>query len=251
MARWTQVRVDVRPDAATDISFLCSHHPRAMRNAHLSFLLVALLSHRAHAQTLVNGQTFTNGLAIIDAPAPQNPGHAGSTIPIAIDVSGNGKLPSAASLPGSGLSTSYTLLEIYLVSAQANINMTVSAGPGLLQSESGSTVKHLDWPIPACLPAADYNLTFYETSVVDSQPVFTITAVPIPISNPRPSSVECTNTTTTILNPLQPQPQASNPLVAGSPFLNGKLGDSGSALPAAGPSLMLLALLCILQVLLI
>ncbi|KAJ6604452.1 hypothetical protein DFH09DRAFT_310100 [Mycena vulgaris] len=129
----------------------------------LVFLLAffTLVPHHIAAQAYINGQTFTNGLAIIDSPSPSNPGHAGSD---PVDVSGNGKLPPAASLPGSGLSTCYESLEIYLVSAQTNINMTVAAGPALLSGDSGSTVRHLNWPIPPCIPAGDYNLTFYETS---------------------------------------------------------------------------------------
>ncbi|KAJ7492819.1 hypothetical protein FB451DRAFT_1219659 [Mycena latifolia] len=191
--------------------------------AHLAFLgsrsLVFLLAFstlfpRHITGQTINGQTFTNGLAVIDSPSPSNPGHAGSTISIALDVSGNGKLSPAASLPGSGLPTSYESLEIYLVSAQTNINMTVSAGPALLSGESGSTVRRLNWPIPTCIPAGDYNLTFYETSLFNGQGVFTITPIPIPISNSG-ASAQCPD-----LNPLQPQPQVSNPLVQ-SPFAPG------------------------------
>ncbi|KAJ7900134.1 hypothetical protein B0H14DRAFT_2672437 [Mycena olivaceomarginata] len=186
---------------------------------HRSFLLlflsfVALSSQLVAGQTLINGQTFTNGLAIIDSPSSQTPGHAGSpsqaslmSCNIAIDVSGNGALPAAASLPDSHYSTGFGSLEIYLVSAQTNINMTVSAGPALLSGESGSTVKHLNWPIPACMPAGDYNLTFYENSLFNTQGIYTITSIPIPISNPSPAG-QCTEN----LNPLQAQPQSSNPL---------------------------------------
>jgi len=189
-----------------------------------------LFSHLVAGQTLVNGQTFTNGLAIIDAPAPQNPGHAGSSISIAIDVSGDGKLPSAASLPGSGLSNSFQLLEIYLVSAETNLNMTVSAGPGLLTNESGSTVKHLNWPIPPCIPAGNYNLTFYETSFFNSLGIFAITPIPIPILNPNPSGSPCPN-----LNPLQGQPQSSNPLRQ-SPFLYPTASAQATATSASAPA---------------
>ncbi|KAJ6509331.1 hypothetical protein C8R47DRAFT_19000 [Mycena vitilis] len=202
-----------------------------------SLTLVALFSRLVAGQALngtgqlVNGQFFTNGLAIIDSPPPLNPGHAGSPIPIAIDVSGDGKLPSGASTPGSSLSTSYQLLEIYLVSSETNINMTISSGPGLLTNETGSTVKHLNWQIPACTPAGTYNLTFYESSVSNGKGIFTITPIPIPISNTSPSG-QCTN-----LNSLQAQPQSSNALVQ-SPFLNSTasaLTSSGTA--AVGPSL--------------
>jgi hypothetical protein len=48
---------------------------RAMFEVHRSLLVlvtsVALFSRLVTGQTLVNGQMFTNGLAIIDAPPPQ------------------------------------------------------------------------------------------------------------------------------------------------------------------------------------
>ncbi|KAJ6627127.1 hypothetical protein B0H10DRAFT_1780039, partial [Mycena sp. CBHHK59/15] len=151
--------------------------------------------------------------------------HAGSNINIAVDVSGNGQLPPAATLPGSGLATSYESLEIYLVSSQTNINITVSAGPALLTGESGSTVKHLNWPIPSCIPAGNYNLSFYESSHFNGQGVFAITPIPVPISNPSPSG-ECPG-----LNTLQTQPQASAPLRQ-SPFSSG----SSLSITTARPS---------------
>ncbi|KAJ7275242.1 hypothetical protein B0H12DRAFT_1086359 [Mycena haematopus] len=210
------------------------------RHSFLFVFIFLLFSQLVAGQTLINGQTFTNGLAIIDSPNPQNPGHAGSSINIAIDVSGDGKLPAAASLPSSGYSTGFISLEIYLVSAETNINMTVSTGPALLSGESGSTVKHLDWPIPTCMPAGDYNLTFYETSLFNREGIFTITPIPIPISNPNPAA-PCTDN----LNLVQVQPQSSNPLPQ-SPFAPGSalsasvnlLATPSSPLPAPSASRM-------------
>lgn len=92
--------------------------------------------------------------------------HAGSNLPIAIDVSGNGKLSSAARLPGSGLPTSFDSLEIYLVSSQTNLNLTVSSGPGLLTQESGSTVKHLDFSISSCIPPGAYNVSSFQMAII-------------------------------------------------------------------------------------
>ncbi len=54
----------------------------------------------------------------------------------------------------------YNSLEVYLVSATTNSNITVSAGPQLLTQEPGSTVKHLDWPVATCLSTGDYNVRF-------------------------------------------------------------------------------------------
>ncbi|KAJ7133707.1 hypothetical protein C8R43DRAFT_1133244 [Mycena crocata] len=128
--------------------------------------------------------------------------------------------------------------------------MTVSSGAGLLQRENGSTVKHLDWVIPTCVPVGNYNLTFYETSTVDSQPVFTITAVPIPISNGSPSGACSDNSTVApTLNTLQPQPQAAHPL-AQSPFVGANNGTAtGSSVGittfSVGPGTLVLPLVLV------
>lgn len=128
-----------------------------------------------HAQIVVNGQIYTNGLAIVDAPQPgtyvppprtsatltslvDRTLHAGATQSVAIDVSGDGKLPSDSANPSSTLKTHYDSLEVYLVSYATSFNMTVSAGAGLLTQESGSTVKHINWVIDTCIPSGNYNV---------------------------------------------------------------------------------------------
>ncbi|KAL4251719.1 hypothetical protein ABKN59_004528 [Abortiporus biennis] len=181
------------------------------------FSLVALFfaAQPALGQILINGQIFTGALSIVDSPAPQSTLHAGSTTGIAIDISGDGHLDQAASTPNSGLATSFDSLEIYLVSYETKLNLTVSQGPGLLTQETGSTVKHLNWLIDTCVPSGDYNLTFYEGSHIDKQPYFTITPLPIAIQNTQQSG-DCSNGT----NTLQSFPQAQSP-PAHSPWLNG------------------------------
>ncbi|KII93197.1 hypothetical protein PLICRDRAFT_87611 [Plicaturopsis crispa FD-325 SS-3] len=176
------------------------------------------------AQVLVNGQTFTNGLAIVDAPNPSSSFSAGSNMPIAIDISGDGKLPQNAAVPGSGLATRYDSLEIYLVSSQTQLNMTVSSGTGLLMQEPGSTVKHLNFAIPTCVPAGKYNLTFYEASHINNNAFFTISPVPVQINNANPSGACGDN-----VNAIQDQPQDSSP-AAQSPFLPGSAGQSSGFL---------------------
>ncbi|KAI0664873.1 hypothetical protein C8Q70DRAFT_17399 [Cubamyces menziesii] len=177
-------------------------------------LLASLLS-AVRAQTLVNGQIFTNGLAIVDAPAPNSPMHAGSVTQVAIDISGDGKLDQSASIPGSDKSTRFDSLEIYLVSYQTKLNLTVSSGPGLLTQEQGSTVKHWDYNVSTCIPAGSYNLTFYEASHINDQPCFSITAYPVTVMNDHPTDA-CSNGT----NPLQSFPQLSSP-PPHSPWLDG------------------------------
>ncbi|KAI9064371.1 hypothetical protein FKP32DRAFT_1570191 [Trametes sanguinea] len=180
----------------------------------------------AHAQTLVNGQIFTNGLAIVDAPAPESPMHAGSVTQVAIDISGDGKLDQSASIPGSDKETRFDSLEIYLVSYQTQLNLTVSSGPGLLTQEQGSTVKHWNYNVSTCIPPGSYNLTFYEASHINGQPYFAITPIPVVVMNDHQTDA-CSNGT----NQLQAFPQQSSPYPQ-SPWLNGS-AISTQAFPSA------------------
>lgn len=166
------------------------------------------------AQYLVNGQVFTDALAILDAPAPKSTYHAGSGIPIAIDVSGNGKLPNNAAIPGSNLATGFDSLELYLISAPLGINLTVSSGTALLIQESGSTVKHLNFALSNCVPAGQYNFTIYEGSHINKEAFFSITSIPISIENN-----QVNGTCGSGVNPLQSIPQPESPPSA-NPFLN-------------------------------
>ncbi|KAJ4486312.1 hypothetical protein J3R30DRAFT_1484077 [Lentinula aciculospora] len=208
---------------------LCWPPPRSLnkmllvqvRHQHLLLLLITFFSLVLHAQA---DQGFTNGLSIISAPSPGSPGHAGSTLPIAIDISGDGQLSSDASNPNSTALTHFSLLEIYLVSSDTGLNITVSNGTGLLTQESGSTVKHVNWIVPTCVTAGNYNLTLYETASIDGQPHFTITPISIPVENANPSGTSCSQTAGVTVNTLQTQPQLQNPLA--SPFYSGRTTSS-------------------------
>ncbi|KAI0781002.1 hypothetical protein BD413DRAFT_17643 [Trametes elegans] len=186
-------------------------HPTLLFSA----ALLTCAAGSAHAQILVNGQIFTSGLAIVDAPAPNSPMHAGSVTQVAIDISGDGKLDQSASVPGSDKSTRYDSLEVYLVSYQTKLNLTVSSGPDLLTREQGSTVKHWDYNVSTCIPAGSYNLTFYEASHINGEAYFAITPLPVTVMNEHPTDA-CTNGT----NALQAFPQPSSPPPQ-SPWLDG------------------------------
>ncbi|KAL1749044.1 hypothetical protein HDZ31DRAFT_28312 [Schizophyllum fasciatum] len=181
----------------------------------LLVLLLLLGSPVAAFSQLVNGQSFTFGLSIIDAPFPDSPYTVGSQLPIAIEV----RVPSSSpSQPSKTFSTPtrFDLLEIYLVSAQTGMNYTVASGPGLLQSEDGS-VRHLNWPIPACTKPGDYNLTFYESSHVNDTAYFIVTPIAVTVDADKHSDDDeerCKN----MSNDLQPQPQDESPLPQ-MPFL--------------------------------
>ncbi|EJD04178.1 uncharacterized protein FOMMEDRAFT_146200 [Fomitiporia mediterranea MF3/22] len=174
-----------------------------------------------------NGQYFTKGLAISDAPAPGSSQHAGSDLVIAVDLSGDGKIDQSLFIPGSGAPTRYDSLEIYLVSAQARSNFTVSNGTGFLAQEPGSTVKHLNWPLPPCMSAGVYNLTYYEASHINNQPFFSITSINVTVDNNHKSadSTQCDS----LSNPLQDQPQPdSAPAI--NPYLDPQSGLTMSGL---------------------
>jgi hypothetical protein len=77
---------------------------------------------------------------------------------VVIEMTGNGKLPTSASLPNSTQPTRMTSLEIYLVSQTLATNITVSQGPALLANQSGS-VAHIPFTIPTCAVTGDYNVS--------------------------------------------------------------------------------------------
>jgi len=167
---------------------------------HVLLLLVPTTSAQSFSK---NGQFFTKGLVISDAPAPGSPQHAGSNIVIALDLSGDGVIPQDAFSSSSNSLTHYISLNIFLTSS--NLNLTVSNGSVLLSQEPGSTVKHLNWPIPTCVPSGSYNLTYYETSLINSKEFYSVTPLPITMQNANPSSdnSQCS----VILNAVLPQPQ--------------------------------------------
>lgn len=159
---------------------------------------------------------------------------------------------------------------MYLVSSQANVNLTVSSGPAFLSQESGSTVKHLNWPLPNCLVQGLYNvrllsgnllcqtdacrqLTVYESAHINNvvrvylplssliadyvfsayaQAYFSITPILINVanSNVNKDEAQCQS------NALQPQPQLdSSPVV--NPFVDPNSGvNADSNSPNASPS---------------
>ncbi|KLO20572.1 hypothetical protein SCHPADRAFT_884609 [Schizopora paradoxa] len=193
--------------------------------------LLLTLAPTAIAQSFSNnGQFFTKGLAISDAPAPDSPQHAGSDIVIAVDLSGDGKISQDAFTSNSTSPTHYISLNIYLTSSTTNF--TVSNGSAFLSQEPGSTVKHLNWPIPNCVPSGSYNLTYYETALINNQiyialqEFFSITPLPITMQNANPSSdnSQCNAVSNTVQSqPQQDSAPAINPYAdPNSPLDSGK-----------------------------
>ncbi|EGN98755.1 hypothetical protein SERLA73DRAFT_181388 [Serpula lacrymans var. lacrymans S7.3] len=169
----------------------------------ISLVCISFLVQPAFAQVYINGQFITKALAIIDSPAPNSQIQAGSSSQIAIEVDGDGNLTSAMQLQE---------LQIYLISYANQINMTVSDSPSILTQEAGSTVKHVNWTVPSCLPAGSYNLTFYENSIIKGQSYYSITPLPIDITSS--SSSQCTSDNQLITTPQASSPPSQSPWLA-------------------------------------
>ncbi|KAJ8521443.1 hypothetical protein ONZ45_g1894 [Pleurotus djamor] len=165
------------------------------------FLHVALVT-VVSALQLHNGQMVTDGFSIINSPQPETPVH--DNIVISVDVTANGKLQQPSAIDS---------LEIYLISSEKNLNLTVTAGPDFLQGEQGSTVKHLNFRPPSCATDGRYNLTFYEASHTGDEQYFIVSSIPVIVDNTANSDTPC-NT-----NNVLSQPQASSPPPNGNPFL--------------------------------
>ncbi|KAG8984472.1 hypothetical protein FRB90_005310, partial [Tulasnella sp. 427] len=150
--------------------------------------------------------------------------NTGGNIPISIEMTGDGKIPLSASTPSqsSGLATAFNSLTLFLTSASESLNATMLSDNSLLANEQGSSVKHLTWAIPSCLPAGNYNVTLYEQSRINNEEHFIITPIPVVIkSSSSSTSLNCPNL---VVNEYDSSPQASTPL-ASSPFT-----DSNSTL---------------------
>ncbi|KFZ24365.1 hypothetical protein V502_01159 [Pseudogymnoascus sp. VKM F-4520 (FW-2644)] len=178
----------------------------------LSAALAALmLAATAHGEnfTIINGQIFTPGLAIVDAPQPNTP-LGGEILQVAIDVSGNGKLglpPYEDSAPSQ-----LHAITIFLTSYTTGLNLTIANGTALpatssnsedgvvMTQEPGSTVKHVNWLWPACLVGdgqhktsglvsdggsarGAYNVSIHQSFRLNDTEYYTVFNLPIAVTN--------------------------------------------------------------------
>lgn len=136
-------------------------------------LLLALLSRALNAQQIVNGQIYTPGIAIFDAPQPNTPLGGGESfsirfqsftnnkkdlLQVALDVTSDGQLqlPPYPSNPTSAIFNITLFLSSYTTGKNFTIsNGTATAGNAsfgeIMQQEPSSTVKHVNWVWPDCL----------------------------------------------------------------------------------------------------
>ncbi|KXJ95803.1 hypothetical protein Micbo1qcDRAFT_201149 [Microdochium bolleyi] len=150
--------------------------------------------------TIHNGQIFTPGLAVLNAPQPGTP-LGGKLLEVALDVSANGKLqlpPYPQDTP-SRFNNITIFLQSYVTGRNLTItNGTASAGNSslgdVMLSEPGSTVKHVKWIWPECLMGdgqpgssesarGQYNISIRQNFLLNGKPHYTIFNVPISVTN--------------------------------------------------------------------
>ena len=120
--------------------------------------------------SIVGGQVYTSGLAIVDSPQPCTPEgvcnvshkdlnqtidiQQGDFLQVAIDISGDGHLqwPESSSPNVTNLDAQFFSVTIFLTSYSENKNFTISNNTGvsaplgnILTQEPGSTVSHVNW----------------------------------------------------------------------------------------------------------
>jgi hypothetical protein len=109
--------------------------------------------------TISNGQIFTPGFVVLDAPQPYTP-LGGDTLHVAIDVTANGKLPLPSNDDDDNEDNQIFSIEMFLYSYVTGRNFTISNGTAsannasldeIMAQEPGSTVKHVNWVWPDCL----------------------------------------------------------------------------------------------------
>jgi hypothetical protein len=126
-----------------------------------------------YCQEIVNGQIYTPGIAIVDAPQPNTPLGGGKSffvaqhqqrltvqdyLQVAMDVSSDGQL-QLPPYPDKSPSKIYNIT-MFLSSYTTGKNFTISNGTAtagnaslgeIMAQEPSSTVKHVNWIWPDCL----------------------------------------------------------------------------------------------------
>lgn len=172
--------------------------------------------------TVLNGQVYTPGLAIVDAPQPNTPLGGGKptlqtpdkkiytrltstdNLQVAIDVSGNGQLPWPPSTQPNA-DTLFHNITLFLTSESLSHNFTISNGTEpsnnssyvgpVLELEPSSTVKHVNWVWPECLVGngdgdgdgdsarGAYNISMHQSFRWNGTDYYTVFDLPISVTN--------------------------------------------------------------------
>ncbi|KAK2028698.1 hypothetical protein LX32DRAFT_389548 [Colletotrichum zoysiae] len=165
-----------------------------------ALLCLFAASGSAQSFTIANGQIFTPGLVILDAPQPGTP-LGGDNLHVALDVSTNGRMPLPPYAKDSP--TKIFNVTMFLSSYVTGRNFTITNGTAtannaslgdIMFQEPGSTVKHVNWLWPDCLVgngqpgSADsdrgaYNISIRQNFRLNGQDHYTIFDVPISVTN--------------------------------------------------------------------
>ncbi|KAK5288841.1 hypothetical protein LTS13_001433 [Exophiala xenobiotica] len=223
---------------------------------------------QAEAQnfTIINGQIFTPGLAIVDSPQPGTP-EGGDSLQVAIDIAGSGRLTFPYP---RDFDTGIVNITIFLFSYDTGLNLTISNGTSsgwvnastaepeefdcgrstkqgwqnagceeIMDQEPGSTVKHVNWAWPDCLVGNGegggfrgvYNLggeqiSIHEAFRANDTGFYTIFNLPIDVKN-------------SIQSKSQLSGSGARPLCAlrGNPIQSQRLQDESISPPANQPFL--------------
>ncbi|CCT62445.1 uncharacterized protein FFB20_06166 [Fusarium fujikuroi] len=199
--------------------------------------------------TISNGQIFTPGFVVLDAPQPNTP-LGGDTLHVAIDVTANGKLP----LPPHDEDDDNQIfsIDMFLYSYMSGRNLTISNGTAtannaslgeIMTQEPSSTVKHINWVWPDCLvgdgkPEGDsdrgvYNISIRQNFRLNGDDHYTIFDVPINVTNSIPEDDDrpsCDELSNDILSPEEIDAEAANKVgVLFAPDDSTELEASGEA----------------------
>ncbi|KAE8161375.1 hypothetical protein BDV40DRAFT_289362 [Aspergillus tamarii] len=198
------------------------------------------------AFTIINGQVFTPGLAIIDSPQPYTP-LGGENLQVAIDVSGNGRLTSSPSD-----ATQFHAITLFLTSNELSKNFTISNGTEpkdkayvgpVLEINPSTNVQQVNWNWPACLVGdgdggsdsarGSYNISIHQSFKWDGKDYYTTSDLPVNITNAISKSddrVDCKLLENDLLKPAEIA--ASNDTLPGQPWVDEGVrsdGDSNSS----------------------
>ncbi|KAL5614615.1 hypothetical protein BROUX41_004714 [Berkeleyomyces rouxiae] len=151
--------------------------------------------------TIANGQIFTPGFVVVDAPQPGTP-MGGDTLHVALDITANGRLqepPYDESSPS--LIRNITM---FLFSYKTGRNFTIANATeapdwNILNQELGSTVKHVNWLWPDCLMGdgkprgsdsdrGEYNISIHQNFRLNNQDHYTVFDLPISVTNSIPEN---------------------------------------------------------------
>ncbi|KAF5718499.1 short-chain dehydrogenase reductase [Fusarium globosum] len=192
--------------------------------------------------TISNGQIFTPGFVVLDAPQPNTP--------LGGDVTANGKLP----LPPHDEDDDNQIfsIDMFLYSYMTGRNLTISNGTAtannaslgeIMVQEPGSTVKHINWVWPDCLvgdgkPEGDsdrgvYNISIRQNFRLNGDDHYTIFDVPINVTNSIPEDDDrpsCDELSNDILSTEEIDAEAANKVgVLFAPGDSTELEASGEA----------------------